>query len=61
MNIEDLSMFLSVRPMVSIIFILLNQMELIRLPWDQINFEKKVVILDNQNPITQVKKIATFH
>lgn len=35
-------------------------MEIIKLQWDQINFEKNIVILDNQNHITKGKKVRTI-
>ena len=38
----------------------MRQMELIRLQWDQISFEKNIVILDNQNHITKGKKVRTI-
>jgi integrase len=38
----------------------MRQMELIKLQWDQISFEKKIVILDNQNHITKGKKIRNL-
>ncbi len=38
----------------------MRQMELIKLQWDQIDFEKKIVILDNQNHITKGKKVRTI-
>jgi len=38
----------------------MRQMELIKLQWDQISFEKNIVILDNQNHITKGKKVRTI-
>ena len=35
-------------------------MELIKLQWDQIDFEKEIVILDNQNHITKGKRVRTI-
>ena len=38
----------------------MRQMELIKLQWDQIDFEKEIVILDNQNHITKGKRVRTI-